>query len=160
MIAPRPWAATRPFCCLVGALSLAILLAGCGGAAEGAQLDTEQWEAMEARARGAEDEKARTVYSVQHKHRVRLKVGVEEGDDCSVPSATGLWYAAAWAERCAQLDGVVRKLQPPGTRERRAQMSPEERARLESLGYAGGGEDEEEEDDAASGGIENYCDCE
>ena len=39
------------------------------------------------------------LYSIEHKHRVRLKVGVEEGDKCSVPSATGLWYSAAWAER-------------------------------------------------------------
>lgn len=40
------------------------------------------------------------LYSVQHKHRVRLKVGVAEAEDeCWVPTATGLWMAASWAER-------------------------------------------------------------
>lgn len=40
------------------------------------------------------------LYSIQHKHRVRLKVGVSEAEgECWVPSATGLWMAAAWSER-------------------------------------------------------------
>ncbi len=40
------------------------------------------------------------LYSIQHKHRVRLKVGVDEAEDeCVVPSATGLWHSAAWSER-------------------------------------------------------------
>jgi NADH-quinone oxidoreductase subunit C len=38
------------------------------------------------------------LYSLRHKHRVRIKVGVPE-DDCWAPTATGLWHAAAWAER-------------------------------------------------------------
>ncbi|MEM9455760.1 MAG: NADH-quinone oxidoreductase subunit C [Myxococcota bacterium] len=38
------------------------------------------------------------LYSLQHKHRVRIKVAVSE-QACEVPTATGLWYAAAWAER-------------------------------------------------------------
>lgn len=40
------------------------------------------------------------LYSLRHKHRVRIKVGVpEDPADCWVPTATGLWYAAAWSER-------------------------------------------------------------
>lgn len=38
------------------------------------------------------------LYSLEHKHRVRLKVGVSEAQ-CEVPTATDLWYSAAWAER-------------------------------------------------------------
>lgn len=40
------------------------------------------------------------LYSVQHKHRVRIKVGVSDAEgECWVPSASKLWYAASWAER-------------------------------------------------------------
>lgn len=40
------------------------------------------------------------LYSIQHKHRVRLKVGVDEQEgECEVPTATGLWHSAAWSER-------------------------------------------------------------
>jgi NADH-quinone oxidoreductase subunit C len=40
------------------------------------------------------------LYSLRHKHRVRIKVGVgEAAEDCWVPTATGLWHAAAWSER-------------------------------------------------------------
>jgi len=40
------------------------------------------------------------LYSLGHKHRLRVKVRVdEEPAECWVPSATGLWKAANWAER-------------------------------------------------------------
>ena len=39
------------------------------------------------------------LYSITHKHRVRLKVRIDDGKDCWVPTATGLWHAANWAER-------------------------------------------------------------
>ncbi len=54
------------------------------------------------------------LYSVTHKHRVRLKVGVGEAeDDCWVPSATSLWHSASWAEREAwDLYGVRFKGHP------------------------------------------------
>lgn len=38
------------------------------------------------------------LYSLTHKHRIRLKVRVPE-EDCWCPSATDLWRAANWAER-------------------------------------------------------------
>jgi len=38
------------------------------------------------------------LYSVEHNHRVRLKVRVEE-DDPWVPTATSLWPIANWLER-------------------------------------------------------------
>lgn len=38
------------------------------------------------------------LYSLSQKHRVRIKVGVDE-DPAEVPSATGLWHSAAWSER-------------------------------------------------------------
>lgn len=40
------------------------------------------------------------LYSIALKHRLRVKVrvGDEEGE-CWVPTATGLWYSANWAER-------------------------------------------------------------
>ena len=38
------------------------------------------------------------LYSVEHNHRVRLKVQVEE-DDATVPTATNLWPIANWLER-------------------------------------------------------------
>lgn len=38
------------------------------------------------------------LYSLKHNRRIRLKVRVEESD-CRVPSVTGVWPAADWAER-------------------------------------------------------------
>ncbi|MEJ2720831.1 MAG: NADH-quinone oxidoreductase subunit C [bacterium] len=38
------------------------------------------------------------LYSMEQGHRLRLKVFVPE-DDMTVPSATGLWQSANWAER-------------------------------------------------------------
>jgi len=54
------------------------------------------------------------LYSVQHRHRVRLKVSVDEAEgECWVPSATGLWHAASWSEREAwDLYGVHFKGHP------------------------------------------------
>ncbi len=40
------------------------------------------------------------LYSVSKKHRVRIKVGVDEAEgQCWVPSATALWHSAVWSER-------------------------------------------------------------
>ncbi len=40
------------------------------------------------------------LYSLSHKHRVRIKVHVEESaEQCWVPTASSLWRAANWAER-------------------------------------------------------------
>jgi len=40
------------------------------------------------------------LYSLTHKHRVRIKVHVDEApEQCWVPTATALWKAADWAER-------------------------------------------------------------
>ncbi len=53
------------------------------------------------------------LYSLVHKHRVRLKVRVGDGDDAWVPSACALWLAANWAEREAwDLYGVRFKGHP------------------------------------------------
>ena len=38
------------------------------------------------------------LYSIEHNHRLRLKVRVEE-DDARVPTASGLWPIANWLER-------------------------------------------------------------
>ena len=38
------------------------------------------------------------LYSIEHKHRLRIKVGVPE-DDAVVASACDLWLAANWGER-------------------------------------------------------------
>jgi NADH-quinone oxidoreductase subunit C len=38
------------------------------------------------------------LYSVEHNHRVRLKVPVEQ-DDARVPTASGVWPIANWLER-------------------------------------------------------------
>jgi NADH-quinone oxidoreductase subunit C len=38
------------------------------------------------------------LYSLTHNHRLRVKVPVPE-EDAVVPSATGLWKSAHWAER-------------------------------------------------------------
>lgn len=54
------------------------------------------------------------LYSLQHKHRVRLKVGVsEEPAQCWVPSASELWFSSAWSEREAwDLYGIKFKGHP------------------------------------------------
>ena len=39
------------------------------------------------------------LYSLGHKHRVRIKAGVDEGEDCFIDSVAGLWWSANWAER-------------------------------------------------------------
>lgn len=40
------------------------------------------------------------LYSIEHKHRVRIKVQVDEAEDeCWMPTACGLWHAANWGER-------------------------------------------------------------
>jgi NADH-quinone oxidoreductase subunit C len=40
------------------------------------------------------------LYSLSKKHRVRIKVRLDEAvDECWVPSATRLWHSANWAER-------------------------------------------------------------
>jgi NADH-quinone oxidoreductase subunit C len=40
------------------------------------------------------------LYSTVHKHRVRIKAGVPEGEgQCWIDSCAGLWHAANWAER-------------------------------------------------------------
>lgn len=38
------------------------------------------------------------LYSIVHNHRLRVKVGVDEGA-CEVESAVGIWPAANWMER-------------------------------------------------------------
>jgi NADH-quinone oxidoreductase subunit C len=38
------------------------------------------------------------LYSLEHNHRLRVKVRVDE-DDASVPTAVGLWPIANWMER-------------------------------------------------------------
>ena len=38
------------------------------------------------------------LYSVSQKHRIRLKVEIDE-DDCWVPSVTGVWRGVDWFER-------------------------------------------------------------
>jgi len=40
------------------------------------------------------------LYSVSQKHRIRVKVRVDEAsEDCWVPTATSLWLSANWSER-------------------------------------------------------------
>jgi NADH-quinone oxidoreductase subunit C len=38
------------------------------------------------------------LHSLVHRHRLRVKVAVPE-DDASIPTVSGLWSAALWAER-------------------------------------------------------------
>jgi NADH-quinone oxidoreductase subunit C len=38
------------------------------------------------------------LHSLAHRHRLRVKTGVPE-DDATVPTVSGLWTAALWAER-------------------------------------------------------------
>lgn len=40
------------------------------------------------------------LYSLAHKHRVRVKASVGETEpECTIDSVSGLWWAANWAER-------------------------------------------------------------
>lgn len=39
------------------------------------------------------------LYSLEHGHRLRVKVPIPDGDDCWAPTATRIWKAANWAER-------------------------------------------------------------
>ncbi len=52
------------------------------------------------------------LYSIQHRHRIRLKAGVP-ADDCSIESAGALWNCAAWHEReCYDMFGIVFRNHP------------------------------------------------
>ncbi|HSW62422.1 MAG TPA: NADH-quinone oxidoreductase subunit C [Dissulfurispiraceae bacterium] len=47
------------------------------------------------------------LFSIQHRHRIRLRAEVS-ADDCSVDSAGDLWEGAAWHEReCYDMFGIV-----------------------------------------------------
>ncbi len=56
------------------------------------------------------------LYSMRHKHRVRVKVGLP-AEDPTVPSATALYPAANWPEReCFDFYGVIFEGHPDLTR--------------------------------------------
>jgi NADH-quinone oxidoreductase subunit C len=47
------------------------------------------------------------LYSMEHKHRLRMKVSLAEGD-LSIPSVTSVWKTANWHEReCFDLLGII-----------------------------------------------------
>ncbi|MDX1777303.1 MAG: NADH-quinone oxidoreductase subunit C [Thermodesulfobacteriota bacterium] len=47
------------------------------------------------------------LYSMEHKHRLRMKVSLAEGD-LSIPSVTPVWKTANWHEReCFDLLGII-----------------------------------------------------
>ena len=47
------------------------------------------------------------LYSMEHKHRLRMKVSLSEGD-LSIPSVTPVWKTANWHEReCFDLLGII-----------------------------------------------------
>jgi len=47
------------------------------------------------------------LLSIPRSARVRLRVKVPEGDDCAVPSVTGVWRGADWFERyCFDMYGI------------------------------------------------------
>ena len=47
------------------------------------------------------------LYSMEHKHRLRMKVSLAEGD-LSIPSVTPVWKTADWHEReCFDLLGII-----------------------------------------------------
>ena len=47
------------------------------------------------------------LYSLKHKHRLRMKVALSEGD-LTIPSVTSVWKTANWHEReCFDLVGIV-----------------------------------------------------
>ena len=47
------------------------------------------------------------LYSLEHKHRLRVKVSLAEGD-LTIPSVTSVWKTADWHEReCFDLVGII-----------------------------------------------------
>ena len=47
------------------------------------------------------------LYSMEHKHRLRMKVSLSEGD-LTIPSVTTVWKTANWHEReCFDLMGII-----------------------------------------------------
>ena len=47
------------------------------------------------------------LYSLEHKHRLRVKVSLAEGD-LTIPSVTSVWKTANWHEReCFDLVGII-----------------------------------------------------
>ena len=47
------------------------------------------------------------LYSMEHKHRLRMKVSLSEGD-LSIPTVTPVWKTANWHEReCFDLLGII-----------------------------------------------------
>ena len=47
------------------------------------------------------------MLSIQRNARIRLRVKVPEGEDCVVPSVTGVWRGADWFERyCFDMYGI------------------------------------------------------
>jgi NADH-quinone oxidoreductase subunit C len=47
------------------------------------------------------------LYSMEHKHRLRIKVSLSEGD-LTIPSVTTVWKTANWHEReCFDLLGII-----------------------------------------------------
>jgi len=47
------------------------------------------------------------LLSIPRSARIRLRVKVPEGDDCQVPSVTGVWRGADWFERyCFDMYGI------------------------------------------------------
>ena len=47
------------------------------------------------------------LYSMEHKHRLRMKVSLSEGD-LTIPSVTPVWKTANWHEReCFDLLGII-----------------------------------------------------
>ncbi|KAF0183220.1 MAG: NADH-quinone oxidoreductase subunit C [Nitrospirae bacterium] len=53
-----------------------------------------------------------TLYSIQHRHRIRLRAEVP-ADDCAIDSAGELWEGAAWHEReCYDMFGIAFRRHP------------------------------------------------
>lgn len=47
------------------------------------------------------------LYSIEHRHRIRIKAEVPQ-DDCAISSAVGIWEGAEWHEReCFDMFGIV-----------------------------------------------------
>ena len=47
------------------------------------------------------------LYSMEHKHRLRMKVSLSEGD-LTIPTVTSVWKTANWHEReCFDLLGII-----------------------------------------------------
>ena len=56
------------------------------------------------------------LYSMEHKHRLRMKVSLSESD-LSIPSVTSIWRTANWHEReCFDLLGITFSDHPDLTR--------------------------------------------